>query len=50
MIEVDDGTLSYNGYTKVIYKGKEFKSPVDIMLLMSWDYICYLLISGEYKK
>lgn len=50
MIEVDDGTLAYNGYTKVIYKGKEFKAPVDIIVIMSWEYICNLIISGEFKK
>lgn len=30
-------------FEKVIYKGKEFSAPVNILVLMSWDYIIYLL-------
>jgi hypothetical protein len=50
MIEIHDGGLSYSGYTKVIYRGKEFTAPVDIVILCVWDYMIHLLETGEYKK
>jgi hypothetical protein len=50
MIEIHNGSLSYSGYTKVIYKGKKFTAPVDISILYAWNYITHLLETGEYKK
>jgi hypothetical protein len=41
-MEIHNGSLSYE-VTKVIYKGKEFDAPVEISVLMSWDYIYELL-------
>lgn len=44
MIEHHDGSLSIDGlWTKVIYRGKEYPAPVDITVLMAYDYILYLL-------
>lgn len=43
MIEIHDGSLTYNGYKTVIYKGKEFKAPIDIVILQAWDYIIHSL-------
>ncbi len=42
MLELHDGSLSC-GYTKVIYRGKEFPAPVDIVVLLAWDYVIHLL-------
>jgi hypothetical protein len=49
MIELDTIGLSYQP-EKVVYKGKKFSAPVDISVLMSWDYMIHLLKTGEYKK
>lgn len=49
MLELDNGSLTYQP-TCVIYKGKEFKAPIDILILMSYDYIYELLKSGDWKK
>lgn len=48
MIESDTIGLSYQP-KKVVHKGKEFPAPVDISVLLAWDYIIYLLKTGEYK-
>lgn len=48
-LELHDGTLSYKGWTKVIYKGKEFDTPIDSTILMAWDYIYYLLKKKSYR-
>jgi len=42
MLELHDGSLSCS-YTKVIYRGKEFPVPVDIVVLLAWDYVIHLL-------
>jgi hypothetical protein len=44
IIELHYGSLYYYP-TKVIYKKKEFKAPIDIIVLMSWDYICTELLN-----
>lgn len=49
MIEIDNGSLCWQP-TSVIYKGKEFKTPIDIIILMSYDYILELLKSGNWKN
>ena len=36
--------------THVIYKGKQFDAPVFLTTLQSWDYIHYLLRTGEWKN
>jgi hypothetical protein len=42
-LDLHDGSLFFNKWTSVIYKGKEFNAPVDIHVLMTWDYIIHLL-------
>jgi hypothetical protein len=42
MIELHNGELYYHP-TKIIYKNKEFTSPVNINTLLSWDYIYTIL-------
>ena len=42
------GELSFNKWTKVIYKGKEFNTPIDSTILLSWEYIYYLLKTKSY--
>ncbi len=46
MLELHDGNLSCN-YTKVIYRGKEFPAPVDIVVLLAWDHIICLLQTSK---
>jgi hypothetical protein len=41
-MEIHNGNLSYE-VKKVIYRGKEFDAPIDISVLMAWDYIYQLL-------
>lgn len=45
-----DGSLSCSGYATVIYRGKEFPAPLDLMKLMARDYIIHLLETGEVLK
>ena len=47
MLIVDDGSLVFNGWEKVIYRGKEFDAPVDISVLLAYDYLLELIISKE---
>lgn len=42
-LKLHDGSLSFNGFTKVIYRGKEFNAPIELSVLIAWDYIYYLL-------
>jgi hypothetical protein len=46
IIEIHNGSLSYE-VTKVIYKDKEFDAPIDVSVLMQWDYIYQLLKNKE---
>ena len=48
-IELHDGSLSYNGWTKVNYRGKEFNAPVDALILMAWDYMIHLIETKSYE-
>jgi len=48
-IAIHDGSLGYVNYTTVIYRGKEFTAPVDILILYAWDYIIHLLETEKYK-
>tara|TARA_R110000868_G_scaffold44523_2_gene148550 strand:+ start:780 stop:938 length:159 start_codon:yes stop_codon:yes gene_type:complete len=48
-IELHDGSLSYNGWTKVIYRGKEFNAPIDALILMAWDYMIHLIETKSYE-
>ena len=49
MIEFHNGSLTYQP-TCVIYKGKEFKAPIDILVIMGYEYIYELVKSGDWKK
>lgn len=49
MLELDNGSLTYQP-TCVIYNGKEFKAPIDMIVLMSYDYIYQLLKTDNWKK
>jgi hypothetical protein len=43
MIEIHkNNDLSYNP-TSVVFLGKEFSAPIDIVILMAWQYIFNLL-------
>ena len=46
MLELHDGSLSCS-YTKVIYRDKEFSAPVDIVVLLVWDYVIHLLQTSK---
>ena len=48
-LETDTIGLTYIP-TCVIYKGKQFDAPVFLTTLQSWDYIHYLLRTGEWKQ
>ena len=48
-LELDNGNLVWQP-TCVIYKGKQFDAPVFLTTLQSWDYIHYLLRTGEWKN
>ena len=49
MLELDNGNLVWQP-TFVIYNGKTYNAPVDIVVLQSMDYITHLLKTGEWKK
>jgi len=48
-LQLDNGQLVWQP-TCVIYKGKQFDAPVFLTTLQSWDYIHYLLRTGEWKN
>ncbi len=49
-LELDTNkTLTYEP-TEVIYKGRSYKAPVDLIVLQSMDYIYKLLKTGDWKN
>lgn len=50
MIEFDNGNLMSIKCEYIVYKGYEFKTPVNLITLMAYDYLIEQILTGNIFK